>query len=199
MSDNKQGKTAPGVVVFAPWWVYVCSLAFLVIFWYEQQSEYAQMYSMATLILLVAAFYGLARPAVWVGRDNVWIGRYFGFYWKKLPLKDIKKVLNTPVMGAGKMYVSRLQFGLRGWSAMDVPMASISASYAAGEYIKARIQALQNGTPPPAVSEVSGYGLLAPESLRTGWDRWRAPALGIALALTAAVVSLAAILERIGQ
>ncbi len=196
METKTNGQKAR-LAVFAPWWVYATGLALggialtLMVAQPDITDGLGRVIGGGCVLLLLVGLGMLAKATVWVGEKHVLVIRFFGLYWKKMALDDIQQVVYTPRESWGKLVAARLQISTNQWAAVDVPMGSVSASYACGRHIKARVEAHKAQLPAPGVEETGGRGWLLPQGLLPGWYRWRAPAVAVLLWVLLFLVFLA--------
>ena len=189
MAEEKTITEAPALVGFVPIWVYLSALFVIVgvgaaigADWTEDRSIMA-----IWVLFIVLAFLALGRASVWVGRKNMWIVKWYGLMWNRVPLTDIQTVVCNPKEGWGKLIMPPFQLALGTWTVMDVPMGSVATSYATGRYVRERARVAREGGPVPTVAETGGHGWLLPDGVLPGWYRWRAPLVTIVLGLSAAI------------
>lgn len=189
MAKERNTAEAPKVVGFVPVWVYLSALFVIIGVVAAIQADWMDDRSLMAMwvVCIVVAFIALGRASVWVGRKNLWIVRWYGLWWKKIPLADIETVICNPKEGWGKLIMPQFQLSTGKWTVMDVSMGSVATSYAAGRYVRERSRVAKEGGPVPTVQETGGRGLLLPEGVLPGWYRWRAPLVTIVLGISAAL------------
>ena len=184
-------------VLFAPWWLYAA--AGLALVWLAATLYVFRMLGIMDILLGIWAVLMLAKATVWVGRNNVWAVSWYGLRWRRIPLAKIEEVTYAPRELWGKLRAGQLVLSTGKWSLVDIPMGSIAASHAAGSYIRGRIEALRNGTPPPGPKQTGGRGFRLPAGVLPWWYRWRGPVVALFFLYLALNMTLLALAIHFGH
>lgn len=185
MDDSQQHKVGAKTELFAPWWLYGSAISVLVIVGVRLWTNQFLHFQILDILGLVWAIAMLAKSFIVVGSTNAWVIGIYGLYWKRIPLADVTNVVCSPKESWGKLITSRLELAIGKSDVLGISMGSVSASWAAGRYIRAMAESIQNGSPAPSVKETGGRGLLLPEGVLPGDSRWRGPFITGVLAFTA--------------